>query len=59
MILQSMHIDEILPGILRHFYYHTQVNVREQLRGYRGDVSPTITPPRGIDGTNRMILSQV
>lgn len=31
----------------------------EQLRGYRGDVSPAITPPRGIEGTNRMILSLV
>ena len=35
-------------------YYHTRVNVREQPRGYRGDVSPAITPPRGIEGTNRI-----
>lgn len=38
-------------------YYHARVNVREQLRGSRGDVSPAITPPRGIEGTNRMIPS--
>ena len=31
----------------------------EQLRGYRGDVSSAITPPRGMEGTNRMILSLV
>lgn len=60
MILQSMlYIDGTFPCTPWHFYYHIRVKAREQLRGYRGDVSPAITPPRGIEGTNRVILSLV
>lgn len=59
-----LYIDGILPSILRYFKNHTiiptKVNVREQLRGYhRGGVSPAITPPRGIEGTNEMIILSV
>lgn len=61
MILQHMlYIDgDFALYSPAFFYYYTRVNVREQFRGYRGDVSPSVTPPRGIEGTNRMILSQV